>query len=202
MAEYLEASKKLRTNAEDSGLRGSPDASSDFLAPSDFPYIRYWMKHGWKKHLKETKDSSPLEPSTGTRGGSRAAEGENVMMQYIEEADGTPISAEKASQIRGRARSIWIGFYPWGLAPDVWGDASKEARDQYYCEMEKHFPVLRYCENHWKAQAVATSIYSQWFRLFDSKKPHLKRPIKDEDNTDDEPDKKRLKTAIEDTSGS
>lgn len=29
--------------------------------------------------------------------------------------------------------------------------------------METRWEVLRYCENHWKADAVATAVYSPWY---------------------------------------
>jgi len=95
--------------------------------------------------------------------------GENVMMLYVENADGTAISGTCASEIREFARSIWRGFYSREIAPKKWGDASKDIREEYYREMENEFRVLRFCDNHWKAHAIAASIYPQWYHTFNKK---------------------------------
>jgi hypothetical protein len=114
------------------------------------------------------------------------------MMLYVENADGTVINGALASEIRDLARSIWRGFYLRGIAPEKWGDASKDIRGEYYSQMEGEFEVLRYCDNHWKAHAVATTIYSQWYHVFHKKK-HV--PSKDEHDLDDEPPRKRVRTS-------
>jgi len=43
--------------------------------------------------------------------------------------------------------------------------------------MENQWPVLRYCDNHWKSHAIATSNYPQWLknRLQKSDEPARKR---------------------------
>jgi hypothetical protein len=74
-----------------------------------------------------------------------------------------------------------------GVAPEKWGDASKDLRDEYCHEMESKFGVLRYCDNHWKAHTLATSIYSQWYRSFDKKRHTV---TKDED---EEPPTKKIR---------
>jgi hypothetical protein len=45
--------------------------------------------------------------------------------------------------------------------------------------MESEYPILRLCNNHWKANAVATAIYSQWYRTYDKKM----KPCQDNDNS-------------------
>ncbi len=45
----------------------------------------------------------------------------------------------------------------------MWGAATQEVQDAYVRSMEEHFLVLQYCDNHWKAQAVATANYLQWY---------------------------------------
>ena len=49
------------------------------------------------------------------------------------------------------------------MAPGTWGNVSNEIHAKYICKMEDKWPMLRYCENNWKADALATSIYSQWY---------------------------------------
>ena len=39
--------------------------------------------------------------------------------------------------------------------------------------METAYPVLQFYDNHWKANAFATVIYSQWLQLYDKRmNPH------------------------------
>ena len=105
------------------------------------------------------KDATSAEDDN-TRGGPT---------EYIKEADGTLVSAETITKMRLSARSIWIGAFEQGRAPKTWGDASKELRDEYLYEMESHWVVLRYCQNHWKADMLAMLAYSPWYRHYISK---------------------------------
>jgi hypothetical protein len=160
---------------------------------SDYPRIKFWNKLDWKNFENARRDSSGLEvKNTGRGGGTRSSKGENVMMLYIEDADGLPVSGTIAGGIRDFARSIWRGFYSLGVAPEKWGDAMPEVRSKYCNEMENAFEVLQYCANHWKAHAVATLIYSQWYHTFDKKQ----RAVKVEPSSTDEPSRKRTKIAI------
>jgi hypothetical protein len=117
------------------------------------------------------------------------------MMLYIEHANGTSVSGAMAAEIRDFARSVWRGFYVRGMAPEKWGDASRQVRDEYIREMENEWTVLRLCENHWKANAIATSIYSQWYHSYDKKM----KGIKEEDGNRDEPATKKRRTTAEAT---
>ncbi|KAH9018989.1 hypothetical protein EDB83DRAFT_2320835 [Lactarius deliciosus] len=69
-------------------------------------------------------------------------------------------------QIQVFACLIWHGLLNWKAAPPKWGDAPMDVQEHYYYDMEVKFEILRYCEGHWKAQAVATLIYSQWHSTF------------------------------------
>jgi hypothetical protein len=66
-------------------------------------------------------------------------------------------------------RTIWIGAFERGKAPKTWGDASKELRDEYWHELESHWGILCYCQNHWKADMLAMLTYSPWYRYYSSK---------------------------------
>ena len=91
---------------------------------SQYPSIRLRTKLDWKKYENKRKDSTEPNAIGGQRGGTRSSMGENVMMLYVENADGTTISGTCAGEIREFARSIWRDFYSRGIAPKKWGDAS------------------------------------------------------------------------------
>lgn len=137
------------------------------LLQSDYPQIKFWKKKDWKDYLAAIKDTSPLEVKAGPRGGTRAAKGENVSMKFVEDEDGNEVDGTLASDIRDFARAIWREFQSQGNPPETWGSADRKIREEYYSAMEEKFEVLRYCDNNWKSQAVATSIYSQWYHSRD-----------------------------------
>ena len=117
---------------------------------------------------------SEVQTKSSSHGGTRSSKGKNVMMLYIEDANGKPIDGNIAGGMRELARSIWRSFYEQGIAPETWGQATMEVRDEYCQEMESKYPVLRFCDNHWKANAIATAIYSQWHQTYNRKmKPCL-----------------------------
>ena len=143
---------------------------------SKFPEVKYWTKQDWKEVENKRKNSSEV---AGPRGGGRSAKGENVMMLYVEHDNGRPVSGAMASDIRDFARSIWRGFYSRGMAPEKWGDVSKAVKDDYIHDMEREWSVLRYCEGHWKANYIATSIYSQWYHAYHKKTKRIKDDCKE-----------------------
>jgi len=72
-----------------------------------------------------------------------------------------------------------------------WHDASR-IKDEYAYDMEMHWPVLHYCDNHWKAHKIATQNYPQWYKNYHKKK------LKVEEKNSDEPAQKKHRTVIED----
>jgi len=108
----------------------------------------------------------------------RCAQGHNISMQFIKEADRQPISSMQAEDIQAFARTIWTDLYARGLAPKTWGNASRKVHDKYEREMETWWPVLRYCSNHWKTHHIATKNYSQWYGRHETNETEAKAPAK------------------------
>jgi hypothetical protein len=204
---FAETRKRTRSgdSAPCSGSSNNPSTQTPATATaspklpvysaSDYPEVKYWTKQQWKDAENLRKDSSEVPTGGGPRGGARSAKGENVMMLYVEHADGQPVSGTIAAEIRDFARSIWRGFYLRGMAPEKWGDVDKDTKDDYLYEMEKEWAVLRYCDGHWKAKAIATSIYSQWYHTYNKKM----KGVKEEDVSCDERVSKKRKTMTEAT---
>ena len=46
---------------------------------------------------------------------------------------------------------------------------SRDVREEYLREMEGRWEVLRYCDNHWKASKLATTLYSVWYSQYHKK---------------------------------
>lgn len=159
-----------RPRADDSGLSaavplglsntGSAAPSFPPLSRCDFPHVRFWTKKEWDEHSSRLKDAS------GSKGKApdRFSKGLNTTALYMENENGMPISGDTVTQMRAAARMVWIELFDRGKAPISWGKASLDARNMYYSELEMRWGFLRFCENHWKADALATANYSQWYR--------------------------------------
>lgn len=128
------------------------------LRQEDYPNIKYWYKHQWNSSKSEVVSSS--EP--GERGRSRAAQGKNVTMGFVEDIDGQAIDGHRASNIRKATRQIWEELAASGLAPKTWSKIGINALTRFRHQMYEQFPELTYCDNHWKLDRLATDTYSQW----------------------------------------
>jgi hypothetical protein len=99
----------------------------------------------------------------GKRGKGRASQGQNVKMRYIQHENGEVIDGWRASDIRRYARSIFVGFALEGKVFHSWVEGVDAAsRTSYYRDMWVRFPEVGLCELDWKAEQVASDIYSQW----------------------------------------
>jgi hypothetical protein len=134
-----------------------------------YPKVWFWTKQEWRDFEASRKDSSDLVVTSSVRGAIRAAMGKNVWVQYVKHADGKMVDGGMATEIRDQARKIWRGLWSQGLAPRTWGAATHEVEDAFIHSMEERFPVLQFCDNHWKAQAIATANYSQWYKYHKAK---------------------------------
>ncbi len=133
------------------------------LDQSMYPKVCFWTKQDWKDYKTSCKDCSNLvaTSSSGVQGGTRAAIGKNVQVQYIKHTDGKMVDGGIVTEIRDHARRIWQGLWSRGLASRTWGATTQEVQDTFVCSIEKHFPMLQFCDNHWKAQAISTANYLQ-----------------------------------------
>jgi hypothetical protein len=152
----------LELSADISPGLGNTGSSSLLLSPlsrADYPQVKFWTKEEWDNHKSRIKDASGLNG----KGPERSSKGLNTTALYIENEDGTPVPGATVGQMRGVARTVWIDLFDRGKAPLSWGKASLEARNLYHSELERRWGLLRLCENHWKADALATANYSQWY---------------------------------------
>jgi hypothetical protein len=140
---------------------------------SDFPDINFWTKGEWLDFKNKGRDSSARGSKASPWGGTRCAQGTNVAMQYLKDTNGEPIDGQTATDIWEFTRKIWVEFYDEGIAPTKWNEAKSKVKDQYTCEMEIRWPVVGYCENHWKAQRITTDNYPQWYKNYSKKRPDV-----------------------------
>jgi hypothetical protein len=170
----------------------SKPTTTTVYSQSNCPDIKYWTKKEWTEAQSAKKNSSDPTDQPGARGKSRCAQGVNVSAKYLEEHNGMPVTGTKAAKIREYARSIWIDFDARGVAPRKWSHAPRSVQDEYVRDMENQWPILQYCEDHWKVHHLATNSYPQWY-----KSHHVSKKV---DNTETKgPAQKRRKVEDDDT---
>lgn len=126
------------------------------LSHSDFPGVRFWTAKAWKKYQKDGKGFSNTPPIDGNA--------------YLENSDGTPVDAERASSIRHVAIKLWFTLLKKSIHPPRWGEVTAEADEIYKNGMAKVLPEMQYCEDHWKATYLATHCYPSWYNNHVKKK--------------------------------
>ncbi len=145
--------------------RGQHSTTLPSLSCANFPHVTFWTKEEWRASKTMRKDTSEISNTDSAPGG---------LTTYFEMEDGTPAPRTMAARIRKTARSIWIELFEHRKAPSKWGQASRQAEDEYINGMEKKWPILRFCEDHWKAVQIATSNYSQWYNYYSMKAAQVK----------------------------
>jgi hypothetical protein len=153
----------------------------------DFPLVKYWCRHEW------TASDDLQVASIGAPGKSRAAQGENVSLKFVEDENGNAIDGYKATAIRKFARSLWAGLSNAGKAPKSWGKVDAETSSQFQIEMCRKFPELRLCEGNWKVDLIATMNYPSWY----SNQAKEKEENRKRASAGPLPDSKRPKPALD-----
>ncbi|KAJ6596398.1 hypothetical protein DFH09DRAFT_876224, partial [Mycena vulgaris] len=115
------------------------------LLQSDYPDVKYWNR-------KDYSDSDL----------TRISDDEHRKLGFLEHEDGTIFNKEQIASIRKHIRAAFQSLLDDGLAPQTWSSASSKATSRVRTEMLAEFPALSFCANHWKVDAVATEVYSQW----------------------------------------
>ncbi|KAH7905504.1 hypothetical protein BJ138DRAFT_1118410 [Hygrophoropsis aurantiaca] len=139
------------------------------LEPSskaNFPGVtfKYWTKAKWDTADKEQKEVCTTDKKSASRGNTRASQGINVRLQFVEDQNGMPVDGFRATQMKSLARDIFALFASRDSAPKHWSKADLNIKNAYRAEMYRQFPELRCCENHWKVDKIATDTYSNWRR--------------------------------------
>jgi hypothetical protein len=153
--------------------------SDEALSQANFTNVRFWTKRDWSSFQKVAKGISDANcTKRGERGNARASHGENVMMQYVEDEQGNPISGDRAGEIRRAGRSLWTQLATAGVAPKTWTKADMNSSEFFKHEMRKRFPELRLCEANWKIEQIAIDYYPSW-HTHHSKEAIVKREGED-----------------------
>ena len=92
------------------------------------------------------------------------SEDENVNFWHVQHEDGTELSGEEVAKIRAKTKKIWRTLCDkHGPMGSPWTLISPTCQLKYYLKIEAKYPILRLCENHYKAESIAFTDYSHWF---------------------------------------
>ncbi len=153
------------------------------------PAVRFWTRQEWMASNTDRIADLDEGVNTGTRGRTRAAQGINVNMKYIEDRNGQPINGHLASDMRRHARAIFVGLALKGYLFTSWTEADHDSLKTYYHEMSERFEELRLCTNDWKAEMIALDIYRTWRDQWEKRQKKRKQPEKTKgDQVEDDKD--------------
>ncbi|KAI0742316.1 hypothetical protein C8Q80DRAFT_1273010 [Daedaleopsis nitida] len=134
------------------------------LKRDDYPSIKYWYDHEWKAFVKANSTITDPNAAPPQRGSTRASQGINVTMQYVEDDNGEAVEGYRTAAMRHRAHALFARLYELKIAPSRWGEARSDILAAYITEMEDAFPELRRSADSWKALKIATDTYPSWRR--------------------------------------
>ncbi|THH07167.1 hypothetical protein EW146_g9399 [Bondarzewia mesenterica] len=128
LPQLLRASNPLATTpptSKDPSILTVQHTKLPALKKDDHPQIQYWHKHSYQGKRKSAVTDSNASP--GRKGKSKAAQGINVSMRYVEDSTGEIIDGYQANAICEYASAIWRELLASGVAPPTWGSGPLDA---------------------------------------------------------------------------
>ena len=144
-------------------LKDQGDNLTQTAKREDYPDVRFGTRRDWIDRPSQENDAMVLDSGL-RRGKTRASQGINVTMLYVENENGIAIDGHRAAEIRRYARLIWVHMSNNGELPTSWGKASVKLSQAYCREMRQRFSELALCELDWKADQIATDNYPSWYK--------------------------------------
>ncbi len=138
------ASESAHDNLNDVAVEAALEAAPPQLEQDDFPQIKFWFRRDWS-----TRGDNDLE-----------------LKIFVETEDGNIVSETRMDDIRKYARNLWEIFLDEGTAPPRWGEAKPHISQRFRRLMCAQFPELRFCDNNWKVDHIATLHYPSWYRYW------------------------------------
>ena len=125
----------------------------------DFPNITYWYK---RTYLDEKNKRSRLNKRSKRKRPRNKRE--NVNFWHFQHQDGTVLTCEELKSIRKESKKIWKAICDkYGPIGAPWTTISPARRLEFYVKIENKYPLLRHCDNHYKAESIAFCDYSHWY---------------------------------------
>ncbi|KAK6993137.1 hypothetical protein R3P38DRAFT_3223708 [Favolaschia claudopus] len=157
-----------------------PDDPLRPLVHTQHPSVKFWQRGPWNNVLKPNGITG--SPNTAPDGRIYTP----TSFLFAEDATGLPPTEDTVAGMKTAAPDIFTDLARQGLLPAAslgWSQAGYKAKSLFYASIEKRFPDLRLCSNNWKADWIATHMYSNWKAAHGAK--YLQQSIKSEEDTPD-----------------
>ncbi|KAG1722677.1 hypothetical protein EDB19DRAFT_1954688 [Suillus lakei] len=140
--------------------------------PQTHPKIRFWNQIDYIEWL---------DTSMGRLSHHRK-------LGYLEDENGGPIATTMVKGIRKALCAGWCELTNRKLAPKTWGVLSASGRKLIHTLMEDAYPLLKFADDGWKLEYLASTSYSAWRRTYltdDGNWKSKNHDNEDEDESDD-----------------
>jgi hypothetical protein len=131
----------------------------------NYPTVTYWYKDDWQDEQVRRQAYDKENKIQRQPGCSSDPNPENVSLWFIQNTDGTMVDGKMATTLRAAAKDIWAemskDYGPMGLP---WTKIPAKRRVEFCIKLKSKFPVLHLCADHYKANTVATSNYTRWYK--------------------------------------
>ena len=124
-----------------------------------------WSFETWqdlKKKGKVEDEDDDLNPGMSTKV-PKPNDGVSTTSCYMEDKNGEQQPEYIKDAARATARGFWIKLLNEGKAPTHFGILDLYLKNEYISMMEREYPWLRYCTNHWKAEQLWRNHYPPWY---------------------------------------
>jgi hypothetical protein len=86
----------------------------------------------------------------------------SITSSYMVDENGEQVPETDKWAARAKARGFWNELFQEDKAPPNLGGAGLDLQDEYILIMEKAYPWLRLCDNHWKSLQIWRNHYTGW----------------------------------------
>jgi hypothetical protein len=129
--------------------------------PDNYPEITYWHKH--VQLDKKNRQLEFTKASPGHKSKSKS-KGKNIAFWHFQHRDGTVLDYKEVKSICKDSKKIWRKLCnKYGPIGVPWTTISPDRQLEFYIKIEAKYPLLRLCENHYKAESISFSDYSHWY---------------------------------------
>ncbi|KAJ7463091.1 hypothetical protein B0H11DRAFT_2310327 [Mycena galericulata] len=123
------------------------------LKEVDFPKAKYWQKTLWTQQVDKDRGRTSIS--------DRPVASKNSLL-FITAQDGRSPTTERMSEARSCTSSLYFELKAENLLPTTWTQATHSVKNRFRAVVESEVPELRLCDNHWKADKLASITFSSW----------------------------------------
>ena len=139
------------------------------LSRAHHQQINHWTLKDWTSHKANVRQAGIMDSGD-----------ETAALNFIESANGIPVSTERIKAVRRSCRELFFSLKIMYTdnrrpVPLSWGLMSHSDKRFFSEKIKEYYPELAFCEDNWKCEYVATHTYPGWYRTHVSDKKKVKQ---------------------------